>query len=114
MSLPKGTTPKSRDLLAKHSTCKKSSVSHQNITNNRYRPVQMDKIEKKSVFDRLKPVTADVEMADSTSSESIYRMGKVSASIFQRLGEYEEVKRKVDRQSISFSGILKNSPIKQV
>lgn len=73
----------------------------------------MDKFEKKSVFDRLKPAT-DVEMADSTSSDSIVRLGKVSPSIFNRLGAYAEVERKIERQSISFSGILKNSPIKQV
>lgn len=72
----------------------------------------MDKIEKKSVFSRLKPAT-DVEMADS-SSDSIVKLGKVSSSIFNRLGGYDEVKKKVEKQSISFSGILKNSPIKQV
>lgn len=113
VSLPKGTTVKSREILAKHSACKKSSVSHNTITNNRYRAVQMDKFEKKSVFDRLKPAP-DVEMADSTSSDSIVRFGKVSSSIFNRLGGYDEIKRKTDRQSLSFSGILKNSPIKQV
>lgn len=67
----------------------------------------MDKYEKKSVFDRLK--THDVEMADSTSNE-LTRMGKVSSSIFARLGDYKEI----DKNSIAFSGILKNSPIQQV
>lgn len=73
----------------------------------------MDKYEKKSVFDRLKPAS-DVEMADSTSSDSIVRIGKVSSSIFNRLGGYDEIKKKVEKQSVSFSGILRNSPIEQV
>lgn len=73
----------------------------------------MDKMEKKSVFDRLKP-THDYEMADSTSNDSMVRVGKVSTSIFNRLGGYEEVKRKIGKESSAFSGILKKSPTKQV
>lgn len=113
VSLPKGTTAKSREILAKHSACKNTSNSRKNVSNNRISSVQMDKYEKRSVFDRLKPAT-DVEMADSTSSDSIVRVAKVSSSIFKRLGGYDEIKKKVENQSVSFSGILKNSPIKQV
>lgn len=75
----------------------------------------MDKVDhKKSVFDRLKPQSDDVEMADSTSNDSIVRINKVSTSIFNRLGGFDEVKKTVSQSSIAFSGILKNSPTKQV
>ena len=76
----------------------------------------MDKVEhKKSVFDRLKPSQShDIEMADSTSNDSIVRLGKVSSSIFNRLGGYDEIRKTMSEKSIAFSGILKNSPTKQV
>lgn len=74
--------------------------------------VQMDKIEKKSIFDRLNS-SDDVEMSDSRSS-SLTRITKVSPSIFKRLGSYHEVERTVENKSTGFSGILKNSPITQV
>lgn len=81
------------------------------ITKQHLVAVQMDKVEqKKSVFDRLN----DVEMADSTSSESIVNLKKVSPSIFNRLGGFDEVKKTVNKTSVVFSGILKNSPTKQV
>lgn len=81
--LPKGVTKKSRDILAKHSA------------------MQMDKVDaKKSVFDRLQP-TNDVEMADSTSNETIVRVNKVSSSIFKRLGGYQEVEKPL-------RGVVKN------
>jgi hypothetical protein len=70
----------------------------------------MDKVDKKSsVFDRLQKT--DVEMADSSSD--LIRVGRVSSSIFSRLGSIDEIEKKIERQSIAFSGILKNSPIKQ-
>jgi hypothetical protein len=77
----------------------------------------MDRVEtKKSVFDRLRPTSnsQDVEMADSTSSDSIVRVSKVSSSIFNRLGGYDEVRKTINEKSTAFSGILKNSPTKQV
>jgi uncharacterized membrane-anchored protein YjiN (DUF445 family) len=77
----------------------------------------MDKVEnKKSVFDRLRPSSSshDIEMADSTSNDSIVRLNKVSSSIFNRLGGYEEIRKSVNDKSVVFSGILKNSPTKQV
>lgn len=77
----------------------------------------MDKVEtKKSVFDRLKPSSNshDVEMADSTSNDNIVRLSKVSSSIFNRLGGYDEIKKTMSEKSLAFSGILKNSPTKQV
>ncbi|KAL7041661.1 hypothetical protein ACKWTF_000846 [Chironomus riparius] len=98
VSLPKGFTKKSREILAKHSA------------------MQMDKVEhKKSVFDRLRPSSNshDIEMADSTSNDSIVRVSKVSSSIFNRLGGYDEIRKSVNEKSIAFSGILKNSPTKQ-
>lgn len=85
ISLPKGSTTKSREILAKHSA------------------MQSDKMEKKSIFDRLNMKNG--EMADSTSSDT---QTKVS-SIFNRLGSYKEI----DRRSMAFSGILK-SPQKTV
>lgn len=77
----------------------------------------MDRVEpKKSVFDRLRPSSnsQDVEMADSTSSDNIVRVSKVSSSIFNRLGGYDEIRKTVNEKSVAFSGILKNSPTKQV
>jgi len=116
VSLPKGSTRKSRDILAKHSASTfYTELSYFLDLNIKYNlvTVQMDKVEqKKSVFDRLKP--HDIEMADSTSNDSIVKVGKVSSSIFNRLGGFEEVKKTVNRSSIAFSGILKNSPTKQV
>lgn len=71
--------------------------------------MQSDKMEKKSIFDRLN--SKDVEMADSTSSEPVVR---VSSSIFNRLGNYKELEKKIEKNSIAFSGILKNSPTHMV
>lgn len=85
VSLPKGSTKKSREILAKHSA------------------MQSDKTEKKSIFERLN--SKHVEIADSTSNESQTKM----PSIFNRLGSYKELEKKVDRHSIAFSGILKGS-----
>ncbi|KAG5676099.1 hypothetical protein PVAND_005953 [Polypedilum vanderplanki] len=95
VSLPKGSTKKSREILAKHSA------------------MQMDKIEKKSIFERLNPKTEDIDMSDESSSEnSLTKLTKVSKSIFNRLGGYE-VDKKIKDNSIEFAGILKNSPTKQ-
>jgi hypothetical protein len=71
-----------------------------------------DKIEKKSIFARLN--SKNVEVADSTSSEPLVRVSKATSSIFNRLGNYKELEKKVEKNSIAFSGILKNSPTKQV
>lgn len=83
ISLPKGSTKKSRDILAKHSA------------------MQSDKMEKKSIFERLN--SKQVEVADSTSNESLVK----ASSIFTRLGNYKELEKKIDRHSDAFSGILK-------
>lgn len=72
----------------------------------------MDKVEKKSIFDRLAK-DKDIEMADSTSSDSIVRLNKTSKSIRDRLSDWE-IQKKIDRKSREFSGILKTSPLKQV
>lgn len=72
----------------------------------------MDRVEKKSIFDRLEK-DRDVEMADSTSSDSIVRLKKTSKSIRDRLSDWE-IRKEIDRKSREFSGILKTSPIKQV
>jgi len=85
ISLPKGSTKKSRDILAKHSA------------------MQSDKMEKKSIFERLN--SKQVEVADSTSNESLVK----ASSIFTRLGNYKELEKKMDRHSDAFSGILKGS-----
>lgn len=93
--LPSGTTKKSKEILAKHSA------------------MQSDKMEKKSIFDRLN--SKDVEMADSTSGETVVRVSKASSSsIFNRLGNYKELEKKIEKNSIAFSGILKNSPTQMV
>lgn len=90
ISLPKGSTKKSREILAKHSA------------------LQSDKIgQKSSIFDRL--TSKDVAMADSTSSEPQFKVTS-SSSIFKRLGSYKELEKKIEKSSIAFSGILKNSP----
>ena len=83
VSLPKGSTKKSREILAKHSA------------------MQSDKMEKKSIFERLN--SKHVEIADSTSNESLMK----NSSIFNRLGDYKELEKKMDRHSVAFSGILK-------
>lgn len=83
VSLPKGSTKKSREILAKHSA------------------MQSDKMEKKSIFDRLN--SKHVEIADSTSNDPQVKM----SSIFNRLGNYNELEKKVNRHSIAFSGTLK-------
>lgn len=85
VSLPKGTTKKTREILAKHSA------------------LQSDKSEKKSVFDRLN--TKHVEVADSTSSEPPVKLPKPVSSIFNRLGNYKEA----DKGSNESSGILRSS-----
>lgn len=88
VSLPKGSTEKSREMLAQYSL------------------MNADKVDvKKSIFDRLqssqdKPVS---QTKFSTSSSS-------SSSIFKRLGDYKEAVTKASKRS---SGILKNSPIKK-
>jgi Family of unknown function (DUF5577) len=89
VSLPKGSTKKTRDILAKHSA------------------LQSDKIKKKSIFERLN--SKDVEMDDESSNEPIV---KTSASIFNRLGNYKELE-KPDRRSKGSSGILKNSAVRK-
>lgn len=94
VSLPKGSTKKSREILAKHSA------------------MQSDKMEKKSIFDRLN--SKDAEYADSSSNEPHIRISTASSSIFNRLGSYKELEKKVDRSAIAFSGILKNKPLKMV
>jgi len=76
--------------------------------------VQADKMEKKSIFDRLNSSSKDFEMADSTSSEPQLRIVKAtSSSIFNRLGGKKALDE-LERKSIAFSGILKNSPTKAV
>jgi len=85
VSLPKGTTKKTREILAKHSA------------------LQSDKSEKKSVFDRLN--TKHVEIADSTSSEPPVKLPKPVSSIFNRLGNYKEA----EKSSNVSSGILRSS-----
>lgn len=88
VSLPKGSTKKTRDILAKHSA------------------MQSDKTKKKSIFDRLN--SKDVEMMDDDSSDE--PVEKSSASIFNRLGSYKELE-KSDKRSKGGSGILKNSTV---
>lgn len=68
ISLPKGVTKKSREILAKHSA------------------MQSDLIDKKSsIFDRLNNKEGkDIDMADSSSN----------ASIFKRLGSYKDASQK--------------------
>ncbi len=70
----------------------------------------MDKTGKRSIFDRLEK---DVEMADSTSGDSLVRIKKVSKPIRERLSDWD-IKKKIERKSIEFSGILKSSPTNQV
>lgn len=72
----------------------------------------MDKVEKKSIFDRLAK-NKDIEMADSTSSDSMVRVSRVSKPIKERLSDWE-IRKRIDTKSLEFSGILKNSPTKQV
>lgn len=93
VSLPKGSTKKSREILAKHSA------------------MQSDKMEKKSIFDRLKSKDDD---SPSNESQSRTKISNSSASIFNRLGSYEGLEKKIDRSSIAFSGILKNKPAQMV
>lgn len=85
ISLPKGSTQKSREILAKHSA------------------MQSDVIEKKSsIFDRLN--SKDVEMSEYKSPSS--------SSIFKRLGDFKNLelgKRNEDRFK---SGILKATPVR--
>jgi hypothetical protein len=90
VSLPKGSTEKSREMLAQYSL------------------MNADKVDvKKSIFDRLqsqnKP-TSPIKPRSSSSSSA------TSSSIFKRLGDYKEAERKSSKRS---SGILKNSPIKK-
>lgn len=73
--------------------------------------LQSDKMEKKSIFDRL--TSKDVAKADSTSSEPLFKVTS-SSSIFKRLGSYNELEKKIERDSIAFSGILKSSPTHSV
>lgn len=74
----------------------------------------MDKVEKKSIFDRLAK-QKDVEMADSTSSDSLVRLKKSSkpVPIKDRLSDWK-IQKELEKKSIEFSGILKTSPTKQV
>lgn len=72
----------------------------------------MDRTEKKSIFDRLSK-DKDIEMADSTSNDSLVRIKKISKPIKERLSDWE-IQKKLERRSIEFSGILKSSPTKQV
>lgn len=74
--------------------------------------MQSDKMEKKSIFDRLNR-SKDIEMTESTFNEPVLKMSKGS-SIFNRLGEYKELEKKIEKNSIAFSGILKSSPIQMV
>lgn len=90
VSLPKGSTEKSRDLLAQYSM------------------MNADKVDvKKSVFDRLQSqnnASVSIKSVKPSSSSSS------SSSIFKRLGDYKEAETKASKRS---SGILKNSPIKK-
>lgn len=89
VSLPKGSTEKSREILAKYSAMKSDKVE-----------------EKKSVFDRLQAQNAMTIKTPTKSSSA----SASSSSIFRRLGDYKEVDLRADKRS---SGILKNSPIKK-
>lgn len=88
VSLPKGSTEKSREILAKYSAMKCDKVE-----------------EKKSVFERLQS-----QNAREVSSKVPVAIAATSSSIFRRLGDYKEVDLRAEKRS---SGILKNSPIKK-
>jgi hypothetical protein len=78
--------------------------------------VKADKMEKKSIFERLTKSGSDedMEMVDSTSNEPSIKIVKATSSIFNRLGNKTALEKKLEQKSIAFSGILKNSPTKQV
>jgi hypothetical protein len=81
---------------------------------------------KKSIFDRLN-ATNDVEMVDSTSNpEQVVKIvglrgteqpkqlsSSISSSIFNRLGNKKLSDIEIEKKSIAFAGILKNSPTKK-
>lgn len=67
--------------------------------------------QKSSIFDRL--TSKDIAVADSTSSEPLFKVSS-SSSIFKRLGNFKELEKKIEKNSIAFSGILKNSPTHSV
>lgn len=118
ISLPKGSTKRSREILAKHSMSKKTSSkrSSDNIIKHSFL-VKADKMEKKSIFERLTKSDHDdddMEMADSTSNEPSVKIAKATSSIFNRLGNKTALEKKLENKSTAFSGILKNSPTKQV
>lgn len=71
--------------------------------------MKSDKIEKKSIFDRL---SKGEEIVDSTSNEPLVKVSNASSSIFNRLGNYKELEKKIEKKSTAFSGILK-SPLNQ-
>lgn len=89
---------------------KESTKKVQESKSLKYSAMQSDKLEKKSIFDRL----ASKDEADSTSNVSLVNVSKVSSSIFNRLGQYVELRKKIENNSMAFSGILKNSPTQRV
>jgi Family of unknown function (DUF5577) len=91
VSLPKGSTQKTREILAKHSA------------------MQSDKIKKKSIFERLNRQDEEMMDEDDSSNEPIV---KSSASIFNRLGNYDEL-TKHEKRTRANSGILKNAVVKR-
>lgn len=88
VSLPKGSTEKSREILAKYSAMKSDKVD-----------------EKKSVFERLQS-----QKIVLSNKPAPVVLTATSSSIFRRLGDYKEVDLRAEKRS---SGILKNSPIKK-
>jgi hypothetical protein len=74
-------TKKSREILAKHSG------------------MVADKIEKISMKKSIN--SKNVEVADSTSSEPLVRVSKATFSICNRLGNYKELEKKVENNSIA-------------
>lgn len=79
---------------------------------------------KKSIFDRLNANNGnDVEMVDSTSnSDQVVKLiglrstdssKQTSSSIFNRLGNKKPTDSEMEKKSIAFAGILKNSPTKK-
>lgn len=85
ISLPTGTTAKSRAIIAK---------------------MQSDKSENKSIFDRL--TSNNVSDVEITSTSEPFKKTKETSSIFNRLGNYKELE--LEKKSIAFSGTFKSSP----
>lgn len=87
VSMPKGSTKKTREILAKQSA------------------MQSDKMRKKSIFERLNNKDEDMMDEDDSSNEPVI---KSSASIFNRLGNYKELNKNEKKSS---TGILKNASV---